>query len=139
MHPILADRRRLRLHVLSWGLVGVLLGLLVHALAGVAWIDAMVFAVPLGVVAAPIALSAWYVCRATPISRTSTIRVATTSLSAAVVTAALWAAIGWVWWQSLLQAKLVTVDVPLAQFAALLLAVGALSYLLSLAVHYLLQ
>jgi len=139
MHPILADRRRLRLHVLSWGLVGVLLGLLVHALVGVGWTEAMIFAVPLGVVAAPIALSAWYVCRATPISRASTVRVATTSLSAALVTAALWAAIGWIWWQALLQTKLVTVDVPLPPFAALLVVVGALTYLLSLAVHYLLQ
>ena len=139
MHPILADRRRLRLHVLSWGLVGVLLGLLVHALVGVGWVEAMVFAVPLGVIAAPIGLSAWYVCRATPISRTSTVRVATTSLSAALVTAALWAGIGWIWWQALLQSKLVTIEVPLAPFAALLVAVGALTYLLSLAVHYLLQ
>ena len=30
MHPILADRQRLRLHLIAWGLVGALLGLLVQ-------------------------------------------------------------------------------------------------------------
>ena len=139
MHPILADSRRLQLHVLSWALVGVLLGLLVHALFGVAWTDAMVFALPLSVVAAPISLSAWYVCRATPLGRTSTARVATTALSASLVTAALWSALGWLWWQTLRHGGFSTLNVPAPQFAALLVSVGALAYLLSLTVHYTFQ
>ena len=37
---------------------------------GVGWIDAIVFALPLALVATPLSFSAWYLCRALPLSRT---------------------------------------------------------------------
>ena len=101
MHPILADRRRLQLHLVAWGLVGALLGLLVRTIIGTPWLDTLLLALPLGLIAAPISLSAWYLVRATPASRTAAWRIAITAVGAATVTSALWAdyASGLVYWR----------------------------------------
>jgi hypothetical protein len=104
MHPILGDRRRLVLHVLAHALVGSVLALLLRMLLPVPWWPAVAFALPLAVVAAPVSLSAWYVCRAMPLERTSALRVTVTALVAALVTASLWAAAGRIWWQVLVRA-----------------------------------
>ena len=60
MHPILGDPLRLRLLLLGWGLVGALLGVVVRPLFGVAWREALVFGLPIGLAAAPVSLSAWF-------------------------------------------------------------------------------
>ena len=138
MHPILADRQRLQLHLIAWGLVGVMLGLLVRTVIGAQWGAALIFAMPMGLVAAPVSLSAWYLCRAMPLGRTNTLRVAGTAVFAAVVTSALWAGAGRLWWNSLRRAGLDLIDPP-AALTALLAGLGALAYLLAVTVHYLLQ
>src|SRR5512147_2965911 len=130
MHPILGDTLRLRLHLTAWGLAGAMLALLVHELLGAPWVDALVFGVPLGIVAAPVSLSAWYLCRAMPLSRASGLRVGATALGAALVTAAVWAAVGRFWWQLLAGTGF---ELPLDRAGAaftLLLGPGALGYLL---------
>lgn len=139
MHPILADRRRLELHLVAWALAGAILALLVRMVIGVDWTDALVFAMPLGFLAAPLSLSSWYVCRATPLSRTPLLRLSVTAAGSAVVTAALWAAIGYEWWAVLVGAGFERADASMPVLAALLVGLGALAYLLSVTVHYLLQ
>ncbi len=139
MHPFLIDRRRLELHLVAWGLVGGILGLLVRVVIGADWLGAMAFAVPLGLFAAPLSLSAWYLARVMPIGRTPVLRVAITAGSSALVTAALWAAIGAAWWRGLRMAGVLRRDAPAEVLAALLIGLGALAYILSLAVHYLWQ
>jgi hypothetical protein len=139
MHPILGDPLRLRLLLLGWGLVGALLGVVVRPLFGVAWREALLFALPIGLAAAPVSLSAWYLCRAMPLDRTSPTRVALTAVGAAAVTASLWAGIGRLWWLSLDRMGL---EVPTDQMAglfALLGGLGAFGYLLTVTVHYVLQ
>jgi two-component system sensor histidine kinase AlgZ len=139
MHPILGDRLRLRLHLVAWALVGATLGLLVHALIGGGWVEAMLFGLPMGIIAAPVSLSAWYLCRALPLARASALNIAVTSIGAAVITSALWAGIGRLWWQGLVRLGL---EMPAAQMSglfALLAGLGAFGYLLSVTVHYLLQ
>ena len=138
MHPVLADRQRLQLHLIAWALVGVMLGLLVRTVIGTPWSDALVFALPLALVAAPVSLSAWYLCRAMPLGRTSAVRVAGTALVAAAVTSALWAGAGQLWWSALRRAGLSLVEAP-AALPALLAGLGALTYLLAVTVHYLMQ
>ena len=59
----------------------------------------MLFVLPLVIVAAPVSLSAWYLCRALPLSRTRAVRVAVTALGAALMTSSLWAGVGRAWWQ----------------------------------------
>jgi hypothetical protein len=140
MHPILADPLRLRLLLVAWSLVGAMLALLVRAfLPGISWIEAFGFGLPMGLVAAPISLSAWYLCRAMPLDRTHPVRVAGTALAAAVVTAMLWAGLGRLWWGILERMRLVGVPAPLPLLLTLLAGLGALAYLLAVTVHYVLQ
>ncbi len=138
MHPILADRQRLQLHLTAWSLVGALLGVLVHLMLGIGWTDALLFGLPLGLLAAPLSLSAWYLCRALPLSRTSATRVSMTAAGAAIVTASIWAALGYQWWRVIGGgAELAEADRRV--LTALLVGVGALAYLISVTVHYVLQ
>jgi hypothetical protein len=139
MHPILASRQRLLLHLLAWALVGALLGVLVHALLAVPWRPAVVFGLPLGLVAAPVSLSAWYFCRALPVSRTGPLRLAATAFVAAVVTASVWAALGRVWWDAVTGGEFDGDGGPVRALVALLVGVGALAYLLAVTTNYVVQ
>ena len=139
MHPILGDRRRLFLHLMAWGLAGAVLALLLRTLLFVPWSSALVFAVPLTLVAAPVSLSAWYLCRAMPLARTSAIQIMVTAVIASIVTAFLWAAVGRGWWHLLTQLGMPGDLRSSAAFTSLVVGLGVLGYLLSITVHYLLQ
>ena len=139
MHPILGDQLRLRLHLMAWSLAGAVLALLVRVLIGVPWLPALVFGVPLGLIAAPISLSAWYLCRAMPLARTHALRIGVTALGAAAITSSLWSALGRWWWQLLAATAF---ELPLdhmVELFTLLFGLGALGYLLAVTVHYVLQ
>jgi hypothetical protein len=135
VHPILADRQRLILHLVGWSLVGVMLGVFVHALLGTPWSSSFAFGLPMGLATAPFSLSAWYVTRATPIRSAGPVRLVMTALGASIVTASLWAAAGRLWWVAL---ERVGFDLPVrpAGLVALLVGLGGLAYLLTLTVHY---
>jgi hypothetical protein len=139
VHPILADPLRLRLHFLAWGLVGAMLGLLVRALLGTAWLESLAFGLPMGLVAAPISMSAWYLCRALPLARVEAGRVAVTALLAAVITSSFWAGIGRLWWSALDRLGLEMGPAATAPLVLLLVGLGALAYLISVTVHYVFQ
>jgi hypothetical protein len=139
MHPLLADRQRWQLFLGAWGGVGLALSLLSYALLEVPAVEAALFGVPLGLAMGPISLSAWYICRAMPLSQTPTSRIAVTGVSASLVTATAWAGLGWAWWVLL---KLGGASMPAATpqvVVTMLIGVGALSYLLALAVTYLID
>src|SRR5580765_5526913 len=139
MHPILGDQLRLRLHLTAWSLGGGGLALLVRSLFGVQWTAALVFGIPMSLIAAPVSLSAWYLCKAMPLARTSAWRIGATAAGTAVVTASLWAALGRWWWQLLATTGF---DMPLDEMVglfSLLLGLGAIGYLLAVTVHYVLQ
>ena len=137
MHPILGDRRRLQVHLAAWALAGAMLAVLVRAVLGAAWTSSFVFGLPLGLAAAPISLSAWYLCRAMPLSRTPALRLASASMVAAIVTAAIWAAAGGRWLQAVSVFGVPTIDAPASAVFTLLVGFGALAYLLALAAMYL--
>jgi sensor histidine kinase YesM len=139
VHPILADRRRLQLHLAASAIVGATLALLVRVQGGTPWWPAIAFGLPLGLVAASVSLSAWYVCRAMPLSRTPILRVAVAAGVAALVSASIWAAIGRIWWQLLTQAGLEMRTGFTVATSALLVGLGGLAYLLALVVQYLIQ
>jgi hypothetical protein len=139
MHPILGDRLRLRLHLLAWSLAGALLALLVHVLMGAAPSDAAVFGIPMGLLAAPVSLSAWYVCRAMPLAKTGALRIGVTAAGAAIVTASIWAGAGRLWWQALRRAGFTLPETSMAGLFTLLAGLGAIGYLLAVTVHYVFQ
>ena len=139
MATVLADRWRLQVQLLAWALVGALVGVLVHALMGVEWLPAMLFGVPLGLLAAPVSLSAGYLCRTMPLPGTPAIRVGVTAMTAAIVTAAVWAAVGQGWWQALVRMGVMPGGASVASLSVLLIGLGALAYLLALAVQYFAQ
>jgi hypothetical protein len=139
MHPILGHPLRLRLLLLGWCCVGLILGVVVRPVFGVPWLEAMLFGLPMGLAAAPASLSAWYLCRAVPLDRTSPARVALTAVGAAALTASLWAGVGRLWWTGLGGLGFSVRQDQMIGLFALLLGVGAFCYLLAVVVTYLLQ
>jgi sensor histidine kinase YesM len=123
----------------AWAGVGVAVSLLSHALFGMAWTEAAVFGVPLGLAAGPISLSTWYICRAMPLATTPPVRVVSTAVSAAMVAALAWAGLGLGWWLLLAAAGLGLPATDRLLVLTMLVGVGALTYLLALTITYLIE
>ena len=98
MHPILASRQRQALYLASWAPIALLLA--------VAWstaspaVDlgaALVIVAPPGIVHAFVCLSAWYVCRVTPLAARSAPRILAAHTGAGMLAAAVWMLVweGW--------------------------------------------
>jgi signal transduction histidine kinase len=132
----LADRQRLALQLAVWLIVGGLVAALVHGFIGTSWTDALLFGLPLGLIAAPAALSAWFVCRAIPLRRTPPLLVVGIALAGAAGLATLWAGLGRLWWMALAAIGRGVSPVPPAAVLGVLGTVGVLAYLLSVAMHY---
>jgi signal transduction histidine kinase len=130
--------RRLRLYQTAWLLVGAMLVVLVRGGFGVTWTEAAAFGLPLGLIAAPMSLSAWYLSRALPLHRTPFVRVAVASSVAALTMGALWSAVGVWWWQTLVRLDVAHSVVATSVLFVLVLALGTLTYLVVLSVQYML-
>lgn len=128
---------RLLLHFVGWGLAGGLIALLSRTMFGVSVTQAVVFALPLSLLAVPVSLSAWYLCRAMPISRTNVWWVAISAVGAAVVASSVWAALGQVWWGALHRIGLP--PTPGTPLVTMLAGFGGMAYLMSVTVHYTVQ
>src|SRR4030095_903146 len=139
MHPILGDQLRLRVRLLAGSLAGGVLARLVRVLFRVEWAAALVFGIPLGLLAAPISLSAWYLVRTMPLARTSAVRVGATAVGAAVITASPWAAVGRLWWQLLANTAFPLPMDRMVELFTLLLGLGWLGYLVPGPGDFLLQ
>ena len=127
-------------HVGAWLFVGVLVTVLLKALVDVAWPAAAAFALPLSIAAAPMSISGFYLSRALPLRPDSISRVAGTVASAAIVTGALWSALGLGWWIALHALSIAAIDPGPAQpqrVTPILIVVGAMAYVVSMAMHYL--
>lgn len=138
MHPILADRRRVGAYVASWALLGTLLSALLVLAAPFGWIEAFVFAVPLGVLFGFLGLAAFWVCLASPI-QSGVLRPIVTQLPAAVISGSLWLASSRGWAYVLDHGGLFPGSLDRQATAApLLLGLGVALYLLASALHYML-
>jgi sensor histidine kinase YesM len=138
MHPILARGERLASYLAASLVVA---GLLATALArqDLTWVAAFLLVLPVCVVYAFVCLSAWYICRATPLTTSGVIRVLASSAMAAVVASALFIAVARAWMAVL--GALTTLGPTVDQYERqepLLFASGILLFLLALTVHYLL-
>jgi len=139
MASLLGDRRRIQLHLIAWGLVGTLLALLARSGFGVPWMLALAFGVPLGLLAAPLSLSALFMARSMPLTRTAGWRVGISAVVASLIAGSVWASTGRWWWRTLGRFGLSPDAADAPSFASLLVGFGALAYLLSITVHYAVQ
>src|SRR5687767_16010803 len=88
MHPILARAERLAAYLAAWLVVA---GLLATAMVrqDLTWSAAFLLLLPVCLFYAFVCLSAWYVCRATPLTTSSAMRVLASSATAAAVASGL--------------------------------------------------
>lgn len=66
MHPLFADARKLAWYLAAWLLAGGLVAGTLHLTGMAGWAKALLFALPVALVYAFVALSAYYVCRSMP-------------------------------------------------------------------------
>jgi two-component system sensor histidine kinase AlgZ len=138
MHPLIAGQRRLSLYLLAWTPLAFLVAYLLVMTAGLAWLEAVTLSVPLTLLYALICLAPWYMCRALPLGSTSILKILEYHSAAAAVAALTW----------IVAAKGLAVAMSRYAFAdinqrfspelPLLWGIGALVYVLSVALHYLL-
>jgi two-component system sensor histidine kinase AlgZ len=137
MHPILSDAKQLGLYLLGCLPIGIIL--IIGLGRQGAWVTAAVFFLPLMMLYAFIGLSAFYLCRAFPISEVErTWRAVPAHVSAAATVGGLCVALAWGWARLLESLNIgLQPQLYLAQ-PWLLFAVGALLFWLATAFHYVL-
>src|SRR5687767_6500243 len=136
MHPILARLERLAAYLGAWCIVGVLVGVVLTR-QGLTWPEALVQVLPPLLVYSFICLSAWYVCRAMPLSTSGVPGVLTASVVAAFVAGGLWLALNEVWLNTLASMPgLASITVRFRSQTPFLFAVSVMLFLLVLSVHY---
>ena len=136
MHPLLSHARRLASYLAGWLIVAVLLAAVLTRLT-LSPLEALTLLLPLFLVYSFVCLSAWYVCRATPLRSGAGFRVATSCGLAAVMAGALWLGLARLWITALgATAPFASAVARYEQQLPFLFAVGVLLYLLAIAVHY---
>src|SRR5436190_3687679 len=133
MHPLLSSPRRLAFYLLGITPFASLLALLLHLQGRLTWTESAGLAFPYCLIYAFDCLSAWYVCRVTPLRSTSGTRLITTHGMAAIVASAIMILVarGIAW----------AIGIPFDRLHSalpLLFTTGVLGYLLSVASHYVL-
>jgi two-component system, LytTR family, sensor histidine kinase AlgZ len=133
MHPIFRNKARLAAYLVVCAVLGALLAALLHVLGGeLNWKEALAVSEPLLLFFAFVCLTPWYVCRQLPLASTGKTKLAVYHAGAALLATALWIAlaraIGYV----------LGLDQRLDPVIPLLIAIGFLLYLLSVALHYVL-
>ena len=96
MHPILARLERLAAYLALWGAVGILVGAVLTR-QGLSWPEALVQVLPPLLVYSFVCLSAWYVCRAMPLTTSGVPGVLAASTLSAFVGGVLWLALNEIW------------------------------------------
>jgi two-component system sensor histidine kinase AlgZ len=110
---------------------------LLLALQGFGWLRSFAFVLPLAFLYAAVCLSAWYVCRAVPLTASGIPRALVASGISALLAASLLVGAARAWIAVLGETPgFAPAQVRFRGLMPLLFAVGALLFLLSLAVHY---
>jgi hypothetical protein len=134
VHPVLSDRRRRRLFLVVWPLLGAAVGVLPFWWAGGQLADWWAVALWGEVLALPV-LASTYVCRAAPVASSDGWRILATIGLASLITAGLWLELGrnWLWLVSAAAPSPYAVFATMAMPAAL---GAALVFMLASAVNY---
>jgi hypothetical protein len=138
MHPILADRRALVLYLAAWLPVLALMTAAMVLTGWGGWTPSLLFVLPLTTVYAFLCLTAWYPCRAMPLTDERAVTAIVTHLGTAAISAALWVGMAWALARGLERSQLWGGAARLSpEQTGLVFAVGLLLYLLSVTIHYL--
>ncbi len=133
MHPIFRNRSLFAAYLAGALAAGGMLAALLRVQVGsLEWKEAAAVAVPLCLFFAFVCLTPWYVCRQLPIASTNPFKLAGYHAGAAVLATALWTAL------ARAIGSVLDVGKRLDPGITLLIAVGLLLYLLSVALHYVL-
>jgi two-component system sensor histidine kinase AlgZ len=137
MHPILARLERIASYLGAWLVVAGLLAAVLN-FQGLAWPAALLLVVPVSLFYAFVCLSAWYICRATPLSTSRAFRVLASSAIGAAVAGGLFIGAARVWVAVL--GELTPLGPTMEEYSRhepMLFAAGILLFLLALTVQYL--
>ncbi|HEV8132759.1 MAG TPA: histidine kinase [Acidobacteriota bacterium] len=139
MHPIFASIERLVLYLIAWVPLAALLVFLLVVSTDLRWMETILLALPLIALYAFLCLSAWYLCQNPPSQPADLIRLMFTYVLAALICGSIWMATAKAIGLALgLVPAFAGLSERLKTALPLLLVMGALLYLLSLAVHYVL-
>ena len=134
-----STRRGAAIYLLLWFFLSLVLAGVVVSASGAAWTNSVLLVVPVTLVYAFAAgFSAYYVCRAYPLTEKSPVAIAVVFLVAAMISGGLWNAVGLAWNALLLStgAEWAGLDVTRSMKVAMF-ALGILLYCLCAAAHYL--
>jgi len=138
MHPLLGGRRGF-FYWLAWVPVSGMLLLFLRRAGGLDWSESTLTSVPLSGVYAMVCLSAWYLCRITPLAEGSEMRIFATLSIASLVAAAVWVALSRGWTAALSSiAGFTGLEERMSRNENWLAATGVLIYLLAVSLSYLL-
>ena len=126
MHPLLHNRRWLVTYGLLWTALAGALAALLQSLTVSSSQNALLLAGPMSLFYAFQCLTPWFVCRVLPLSKTSPAKLALNHGGAAILATTLW----------LLIARGIGSELNQEITPPLLIALGLLLYLLSVALHY---
>jgi len=137
MHPLFTDFRKLLWYDAAWCVAALGLAALLHLTEQAGWVDAFVFASPICLVYAFVALSSYYVCRSLPGAQRSWPRTIALYGGASLLSALAWLGVGEVW--AAFGGLLLGGGAPLVRMSPagwiLYFAAGFVLYLLSLLAH----
>ncbi len=136
MHPILANRSRLRLYLLAWIPFDLFLVYLPYSAGALTLVESAAFVAPLLTLFSFLTLSSWYLCSALPLARTSPFKLVINHFASASAMGAFWVLIAIVWaW--ILTRLFPGLENRVERFYPLYYLAGVLLYLLCVALHYL--
>jgi len=137
MHPLFYRPARLLLYLLGCLACALLLAPVFAASGPRPYSQAITFIAPLAIIYGLVCLSAWWVCRSYPVSRTVPWRVGLVQLAAAVLASLAWSLLGAGWAAALKRFVAPLPHEALSRDLLVLFAAGVPLYLLSAVVHYL--
>ena len=127
------------MYLAAWVPLTALITLLLILSGGLTLREALALGVPLTFFYASICLAAWYPASATPLRANAIVRIIATHAVAASASSGVWLLIGGAWARALLRWGVLSGPLErITLLAPLAFAVGALLFLLSVAVHYVL-
>lgn len=140
MHPIFTQRGNFLLYLAVWVVVAALLCVLFVLMNAFTWLEAAALLVPMCVVYAFMCLAPLYLCRALPLQQTPAVKLVPILLFASLVSSGVWIALGGGLATTYARTGfLPDFDVRFDARIPYLFGIGALLFLLSIVVHYLLM